>query len=182
MPTSRSRRIRPPGKRGQRDPAALTPLQQLFVAEYLSNGGNATQAYRAAHGGRVKENTCATEGWLLLRTPKIQALVEAGQAERFKRLAMQGDEAIALLSLRARANIRDAYDAKGQLLPIQQWPETLVLAVKSCKANGDITLHDGLKAAELMAIATGRLKTAVNVLHSFDHAAHLAGLDEDTED
>ena len=41
----------------------------------------------------------------------------------------------------------------------------------------EVQHSDGLKAAELMAIATGKLKTNV-VQVQFDHAGYLAGLDE----
>lgn len=166
------------GKAAKHDPNGLTGFQELFVAEYLANGGNATAAYRSAHNGGVKDSTAASEASKLLRVPKIRARVDAGRQERFRRLAMEGDEAIALLSLRARADIRQCFDEKGKLLPLAELPDTVALAVKSVKADGTLVLHDGLKAAELMAIATGRLKNTLNLNHTFDHARHLAGLDD----
>ena len=121
----------------------------------------------------MKDSTCAVEGCKLLRLPKIRTALRARQQERFEALQMEGDEALALIALRARANLADAYDETGKLLPFHQWPETLQLAVR-WRINGDGKLEvqhsDGLKAAELMAIATGKLKT--NVLQvQFDHAA-----------
>ena len=164
-------------KEAKRDPDALTGFQELFVHEYVNNGGNATAAYRSAHNGGVKDSTAAVEACKLLRTPKIRAALEATRQERIRQLAMEGDEAIALLSLRARADIAQLYDEKGELLPIHQIPESVRLAIKSIKGDGTVVLHDGLKAAELMAIATGRLKNTLNLTHNFDHARHLAGLD-----
>ena len=73
-----------------------------------------------------------------------------------------------------------ACDQRGRLLPFHLWPESLRLAARTRRdKDGQIewAFPDGLKASELMAIATGKLKT--NVLQvQFDHAAHLAGLDE----
>ena len=123
-------------------------------------------------------STAAVEACRLLRDPNIRAAVDAKLAERHKRLEMKGDEAIALLSLTARADLREAYDETGKLLPFHQWPETLALAARAIKANGDIILQDPLKARELMAVATGRLRSTVDHFHNFDHARYLAGLDD----
>lgn len=42
-----------------------------------------------------------------------------------------------------------------------------------------ITLHDGLRAPELMAIAAGRLRPQHAHRHTFDHVAYLANLSPD---
>jgi len=161
----------------QQREAELTAFRELFVAEYVANGGNATRAYLSASGNGVKVTTAGVEACRLLKDPRVRAAVDAGIADRFKRLEMKGDEAIALLSLTARANLAQAYDEEGKQLPFWQWPETLQLAVKGIKPDGTVILQDPLKARELMAVATGRLRATVDV-HHFDHAKYLAGLDE----
>ena len=164
-----------PGRRVQQDPDALTPAQEYFVRCYVANGGNGTRAYLESHP-KANNPTAAREAWRLLRMPKIRAEVDARRGERFKRLEMEGDEAVALLAMRARADIADAFDDAGKLLPVEQWPESLRLCVK--EVDGEkVRLHDALKAAELVAVATGRLRSAVDVLHRFDHVKHLAGTD-----
>ena len=161
------------------DSHGLRLRERLFVEAYVLNGGNATRAYLAA-AGHVKETTAAVEGWKLLRLPKVQHAIETRRAERFKALQMEGDEALALIAMRARANLAEAFDDTGKLLPFHLWPESLQLAVRwRINENGHLEVQhaDGLKAAELMAIAAGRLKN--NLLHvQFDHASYLAGLDE----
>lgn len=151
------------------------------MLEYLNNGGNGTGAYLAIHPNVMPESA-ATLAWRLLRKVEVLKALNDARNERMKRLEMDGDEAIGLLSLAARADIGDAFDAEGKLLPITRWPESLRLAVRSIKPGpfGDaITLHDGLKARELMAIAQGRLKQ--QHLHKHEHslAAILAGEDEE---
>ena len=42
----------------------------------------------------------------------------------------EGDEALALISARARADIAEALDEKGRLLPLEHWPESLRLAIR----------------------------------------------------
>ena len=171
-----TRRVRP-------DAPELTPFEAFFVEAYILNGGNATRAYRAARGGgpsSVKDSTCAVEGCKLLRLPKVRTALEARRQARFQALQMEGDEALALLAVRARANLADAYDERGKLLPFHLWPESLQFACRArCDKDGHVEwqFYDGLKAAELMAIASGTLKT--NALQvQFDHAAYLAGTDE----
>lgn len=83
---------------------------------------------------------------------------------------------MALLAVIARADLAEAFDSEtGAMLPVHQWPLTLRLAVKSVK-SGSITLHDGLKACELLARAIGRLRPALSRISFFDHAAYLGGL------
>jgi len=171
----------PPGRRTQQDPDALTPAQELFVAAYLNNGANGTRAYMESHP-RASVLTAGVEACKLLREPKIAARLAGGRAEQFKRWAMQGDEAIGLLAIRARANLAHIpRDAKGVMLPIELWPEDLQLAVREVK-DGEVKLYDGLKAAELMAVATGRLRSKLDVDHTFNHLDLLAGSDKPPEE
>ena len=162
-------------------PESLSPRERLFVEAYVLSAGNGTKAYQACMAPAiVKASSAASMGWRMLRNVKVRAAVDRRRAERFETLQMEGDEALALISMRARADLADAHDERGQLLPFHQWPESLRLACRvRCDKDGRLEwqFYDGLKAAELMAIATGKLKT--NVLQvQFDHAAHLAGLDE----
>jgi len=161
------------------DPEGLRSRERLFVEAYALNGGNATTAYQACMAPVVvKASSAASLGWRMLRTVKVRAAINRRRAERFQALQMEADEALALISIRARANLADAYDERGRMLPFWLWPETLQLAVRSVKTNRDgefePQLYDGLKAAELMAIATGKLKTTPLSV-PFDHVAYLAG-------
>lgn len=164
----------------------LTERERVFVEAYVNNGGNATRAYVAAGGAPSDAaayaggpESAATMGWRMLRKIEVRAAVEKRRQERFKHLQMEGDEALALIALRARADLADAYDDKGRLLPFHQWPESLRLACRvRCDRDGNLEwqMPDGLKAAELMAIATGKLKTNTMQI-VFNHAEYLAGLD-----
>jgi hypothetical protein len=154
----------------------LTDEEALFVEAYLGNGGNATRAYRTVRP-QVKNGSAGTEGWRMLQLPQVQAALQARRQEWFTRLEMGGDEALALIALRARADIGEFFDEKGNPLPIPRLPAALRLAIKSWKPDGTVVLYDALKAAELMAMATGRLRSTVNLVHNFDHARYLAGLD-----
>jgi hypothetical protein len=163
------------------DPEGLCPRERLFVEAYVLSGGNATKAYQACMAPViVKASSAASLGWRMLRTVKVRAAIDSRRAERFQALKMEADEALSLIALRARANLADAYDDTGKLLPFHQWPESLQLACRArCDKDGRIEwqFYGALKAAELMAIATGKLKSKVLEVQ-FDHAGYLAGLDE----
>jgi hypothetical protein len=163
------------------DAEGLSPRERLFVEAYVLNGGNATRAYQACMAPVVvKAASAASLGWRMLRTVKIRAAIDRRSAERFQALQMEGDEALALLSMRARADLAEAFDDKGKLLPFHQWPESLRVACRwkvDADGNLEVSHNDGLKANELMAIATGKLKTNAPLLQ-FDHARYLAGIDE----
>jgi phage terminase small subunit len=163
------------------DPEGLCPRERLFVEAYVLSGGNATKAYQACMAPViVKASSAASLGWRMLRTVKVRAAIDRRRAERFQALKMEADEALSLIALRARANLADAYDDSGKLLPFHQWPESLQLACRwRIDKDGQLEVQhsDGLKATELMAIATGKLKT--NVLQpQFDHERYLAGIDD----
>lgn len=154
----------------------LTAVQAAFVLAYTANGYNATRAYQSARPQASKE-VAAVNGHRMLRVDKVARAIQKLQAARFKRWEMTGDEAAALVAVSARADIRNAYDADGKPLPINQWPEELRLALKAVKADGSFVLHDGLKARETVLRMTGRLRDVVDVNH-FDHLGYLAAIEQ----
>ena len=135
------------------------PREALFVAELCRNGFNATHAYAAAGftGGRHN----AARLW---RKPRIQAALKAKLAARI----MAGDEALAMLSLQARFDIRKLFPADSK---IAQLPDDVALAIKSVymtKYGQRIEFHDAQRAAELLAKAGGKLKETVKVEHTLE--------------
>lgn len=152
----------------------------VFVEAYIGNGGNATRAYLEAYP-EAKVSTARVEGCRFLTKPNIRTEIERRQGEIFKRWEMAGDEAIALLSARARLDIADLYDEDGKLLPLRELPKAVRACIKGirrdAKGRRELVFHDALKAAELMAIATGRIRAKVDLNHNFNHAEYLAGLD-----
>lgn len=153
----------------------------VFVEAYLTNGGNATRAYLAAHP-EAKPTTARVEGCRLLTKPNIREEIERRRLEVFKRWEMEGEEALALLAARARFDPIDLFDEDGKLLSVRELPHYVRVCIKGIRKDGkgrrELVFHDGLKAAELVAIATGKLRSKVDINHNFDHAAHLAGLDK----
>lgn len=155
---------------------SLTASQREFLLEYESNGRNATTAYLKAHPGCSSRAAAAVEGSRTLRNPNVVRALERIRADRAARLNMAADEAAALLAIRARADIRFAYDDAGKLLPIHEWPDEFAHAVKTVKADGTIVLHDALKACITILQMHGKLRSTAKEAVQFDHLAYLAAL------
>lgn len=151
-----------------------------FLREYDANGGNGTRAYLAAHPNCSSRKAAAVEAGRILRKPNIQARLRERDEARWKRVGMTGDEAAALVAADARADIRELYDDRGNLLPMQAWPDSIARSVKAIRPGKDgtsIVLNDSLAARRIILEQTGRLKQAAGV---GDLARLLAGGD-DTE-
>lgn len=76
---------------------------------------------------------------------------------------MDADEALYLVSCDARADIRELFDHKGHLLPMQQWPDSIANSVKAIHPGPSgtrIVLNDKLAARRIILEQTGKLKNA----------------------
>ena len=80
--------------------AKLTGKQELFIAHYVTNGFNATEAARSA-GYKGNENGLAVTGSQNLRKPKIREAIRALMSE----LVMPPEEVLARLALQAEGKI-----------------------------------------------------------------------------
>jgi hypothetical protein len=146
----------------------LTPAELAFVHEYDGNGGNGTKAYMAVHRNTTA-TTAATLAWRLLRKVEIRAALLELRRERWLRLQMDADEALAILALTARADIRELFTPKGGLLPPHRWPDHIAIAVKGLRpgvAGTTILLNDRLAACRAILEQSGELETPAEVLGS----------------
>lgn len=69
----------------------LTAKQQTFVAEYLANGFNATQAAIAAGYSKKTADSIACR---LLKMPPVAAAIDAGKQERLEKLEITSDRVL----------------------------------------------------------------------------------------
>jgi len=134
------------------------------VHEYDSNGGNGTRAYLAAYPEMTSAAVAASSAWRLLRNEKVRDSLAALRAARWKRLAMSGDEALALVALEARVDLRELFDEKGELLPVCAWPDSVACCVKAIRPGPfgtTIVLTDPHAARRLILEQTGALKNPI---------------------
>ena len=115
----------------------LEPRQYRFVEEYLVDL-NATQA--AIRAG-YSEKTARQMGSENLTKPVIQEAINRMVAARSKRVQITQDMVLRELAMIAFVDIRQAFDADGNLLPIKDMPEEVARAV----AGLDIS-HDKIRS------------------------------------
>jgi phage terminase small subunit len=171
-----------PGRRAPHRPPPLPHDRLTFVNHYVANGGNGTRAYLAAYPKCRSIVAAASNAYRLLKVPAVQAALAGVQEERWKQLHMTGDEALARIALDARADPRELYDDKNNLLPIRHWPDSVAQSVKSIRAGKDgitVVLNDSLAARRLIAEQTGKLKNPLAGVG--DLARLLAGNFEEDE-
>ena len=156
----------------------LTAQQQRFVAEYLIDL-NATQAaIRAGYSARTADR----QGSRLLRHVEVAAAVKDGQAARLAaaqaQLEQETGEAVitavrVLLEMTrlATVDLRDYFDAAGNLKPIRDWTPAMGAAAasfevikKNAQAGDGIidTIHkfkiwDKTRALDMLGKHFGRL-------------------------
>ena len=122
----------------------LTLKQEKFVQEYLSNGGNATKAYKVAYDNNMSEKQQNEEACKLLKHPKI--------SQRLNEYQEKAQEAV-------------LYTAEKSFNKLN---ELLALALCPDVENGRMNLQAALKAEELkgrlVGLYTERIEAKVGEL------------------
>lgn len=108
-----------PKKAAPRAPRELTPLQRLFVLEYLKDFNGTQAAIRAGYS----EKTASQIAYELLQNPLVLAQIEKEKAQRLDRLQVDADWMLKRLIHEAEADLAELYDDDGRLKPVNEWPE-----------------------------------------------------------
>lgn len=95
--------------------ASVNPRQARFIARYLANGLNATQAAMAAGYAR---RTAASQGARLLKHAKIRAAIDAALSKIAARDYLKASRILRQLGCIAFGDPRAFFDARGRLKPI----------------------------------------------------------------
>ena len=109
--------------------AKLTPKQQRFADEYLTDLNGKQAAIRAGYAPRSAEVAASK----LLRVPKVAAAVQAGMAKRQARMELSADRVLLELLRVAMSDLSQAYDKNGNLLPVQDMPEDVRRSIAGIK-------------------------------------------------
>ena len=110
----------------------LTLKQEKFVQEYLSNHGNATQAYEVAYPGtKMTKKQIGIEAFKMLQNPKISLVLKNYQEEVKETVLYTAEKSFNKLN------------------------ELLALALCPDGENGRMNLQAALKAEELKGKLTG---------------------------
>ena len=140
--------------RGPRRPDEFTPMQQLFIEQYM--------LHRSARRAAVEAGYTDTEnaGWRLLQNQKIVDEINRRKEAQRRRNELLKDEVLQELAKMAFVDITDIVDFNGSSLDVKdlsEIPEHVRPAIKKVTLTpgkyGDkvsIELHDKLKAQELL--------------------------------
>jgi hypothetical protein len=156
------------------NPFGLPVRELLFVEAYCGvAGGNATEAYRIA-GFKSTHASAGPNAGRLIKKDRVAKAIAARTALRIRKLIMDGDEALERISTFARADMRKLFPPDH---PIAKLPAEVAMCIKSVtpgKYGTRLELIDPLRANELMAKATGKLKETVKVEHTLEEIMALA--------
>jgi phage terminase small subunit len=73
------------------NPHGLTDQQERFCLNYVTNGGNASKAYRDAG---YSENGAGQSAWTLLKNPEVQRRIEQMFAESAQRVKVTQEDVL----------------------------------------------------------------------------------------
>lgn len=156
----------------------LTPKQARFVDEYLKDVNASQAAIRAGYSAK----TANQQGPRLLENPEIQAAIDAAKLARADRTQVDADFVLARLVEEANADIKDVFGPKGDLLPVDQWPEIFRTGLVQSVDSESIKL-DGVEIGKVRKI---RFKDRTRILeligkhirvNAFQEQVHHTGLD-----
>lgn len=162
--TQRTKKYDRPGRH-----AILSEKHKAFCKEYLIDL-NATQAAIRAGYSPVSANTFGTA---LIKQQRIIDHLKELMDERSKRVEIKQDRVIIEIARLAFNDPRKAFDADGNLLPIQAWPDEVAAAIASIKVletkndegtvsqTKEIKFWDKSKNLDLAARHLGMLKDKV---------------------
>lgn len=131
-------RVAPP-IRHKPDFESLTPKQRKFVNEYLTNGEQGANAYRAAYSSTAADSTCGRAANKMLSHPIIGPIIKdakrrAAEAVRESaiRFVVTKERISQNLASMAFTNPKHLFrrTANGlELLPVDEWPDEAAIAI-----------------------------------------------------
>jgi phage terminase small subunit len=107
----------------------LTPKQEAFVREYLSNGRNGAAAYRVAYNEDAPPQRAAEEACKLLGHPKIAPRIGAVAERVEQRTEVTVARVRQELARVAFSDPRKLYNADGSLKPPSEWDDDTAASI-----------------------------------------------------
>lgn len=144
---------------------ACNEQRQRFVDAYCVSLKPHLAAREAGYTGR-------DAGATLMRNPEVILAIQARMRARAARSRITQDEVIAELGKIALSNVRDLYDADGNLLPVHQLPEEVAAAIAMIEvvegknevlSTKKVKLHDKKSALDTLAKHLGMLTEKVEM-------------------
>ena len=139
-PKSQPKRAKPGSNR-----VSAAQRRKEFVAAYLANGRNATQA--AITAGYSAKSARVTGPQLLLHPAIKDELARMAHAIT-SRMELSAERTLREIARIAYADARSLYDADGKIKPMSEWSEDIaaaVASVESAEINGGAAMAHKIK-------------------------------------
>jgi phage terminase small subunit len=108
------------------DTAGLTAKQQAFIAEYLANGFNGTQAaVKAGYSAKTADSQASR----LLKVPAVAAAIAAKQQPRLEKLEITAERVLSEIAKLAFFDPRRLFRDDGTLIAITQLDDDTAAAI-----------------------------------------------------
>lgn len=120
-----------PGSKLAKGADGLNDKQRQFCAEYIVDLNGSQAAIRAGYSTKTARSIAQE----LLVKPEAVAKVQALMDERARRTQVTADRVITEVARLGFADLRKLFDAKGGLLPVDQWPDDIAAAVASVEVD-----------------------------------------------
>lgn len=147
----------------------LNAREQRFADEYISNGRNATQAYKTIQPN-AKDTTCASNGARMLRNAKVSKYIEEKTRERLNasNLTAQDviDELIAIGFAKPQKGVSKQYDRLNKEL------------ILDMEFENTAKYEERLKALELL----GKNLALFTDKAEIEHIGHVTFIDDIPKD
>ncbi len=129
----------------------LTLRQEDFCIEYLRNGGNGSDAYRVAYNAKnMSSKTVNEKASRLLAQDKIRARIDKSRQNVARRVEVGEAEILQSAAWAMQCDPRRILKADGTLVPPQEWPDEIALAIDAIDVKEEY--EDGTRKP-----ATGRI-------------------------
>lgn len=118
----------------------MTARQAKFVTEYLKDLNQRQAAIRAGFSTKCADQAAQR----LLRIPKVRDAIAAGKTKQVTEADLDAKQVLAELALIAFVDLRDYFDAAGNLKPMSEWTPAMGKAMSSIEVvKKNLTAGDG---------------------------------------
>lgn len=135
----------------------LSEKRARFAREYLVDRNGKQAAIRAGYKATSAEQAASR----MLRDPAVKAYIEQGEVKLTEKVGLTAELVLEELLTIACADIADAYDADGTLLPIKQMPLAVRKALASIETSDKgvkVRRWDKVEALKLLGQHLGAWK------------------------
>jgi phage terminase small subunit len=114
----------------------LTIKQDRFCNEYVTNGGDASAAYRTAYDcSRMKSQSVNRLAFALIQNIKITSRIEELKKRAMASADLTPERVMLEVARLAFNDPRKVFDESGRLLSVDKWPDDVAASISSIEVD-----------------------------------------------